>query len=222
MCNLYSLTKGQKAILDLSRAMRDTTGNLPPMPGIFPDRFGPVVRNTADGRELAMLRWGMPPPTFGAQMPVTNIRNLDSRHWKRWTDLPHRCLVPFTSFSEYDDTPNPATGKKDVVWFALDESRPLTFFAGLWTPWTGTRGTKKNPEEGEHQLYGFLTTEPNGIVKPVHGKAMPVILRTEEERDVWMDAPWDEARELQKPLPDEALVIVKRGTEKADGEELAV
>jgi hypothetical protein len=37
MCNLYSLTKGQKAIIDLARAMRDLTGNLPPMPAVFPN-----------------------------------------------------------------------------------------------------------------------------------------------------------------------------------------
>lgn len=36
MCNLYSMTKGQVAIRELARAMRDNTGNLPPLPGIFP------------------------------------------------------------------------------------------------------------------------------------------------------------------------------------------
>jgi putative SOS response-associated peptidase YedK len=61
MCNLYSLTKGQAAIIALTRAMRDRTGNLPPLPGIFPDYMAPVVRNAPDVvRELAMLRWGMP------------------------------------------------------------------------------------------------------------------------------------------------------------------
>ena len=59
MCNLYSLTKGQQAIRDLSRAFRDTTGNLPLLPGIFPDYFAPIVRNVPDGeRELMMARWG--------------------------------------------------------------------------------------------------------------------------------------------------------------------
>ena len=37
MCNLYSVTKGQQAIRELANPMRDTTGNLPPMPGVFPD-----------------------------------------------------------------------------------------------------------------------------------------------------------------------------------------
>ena len=44
MCNLYSLTKGQKAIIALARATNDRIGNLPPMPGTFPDYPAPMVR----------------------------------------------------------------------------------------------------------------------------------------------------------------------------------
>jgi putative SOS response-associated peptidase YedK len=100
-----------------------------------------VVRNAGAERELTMMRWGMPPlPKFGGP-PVTNIRNTSSPHWRGWLKPENRCLVPANSFSEYALEPNPVTKKKDVVWFALDESRPLFAFAGIWTEFRGDRGT---------------------------------------------------------------------------------
>ena len=97
------------------------------------------------------------------------------------------------------------------TWFALDDSRPLFFFAGIWRSWRGTRGTKANPVEGNHMLFAFLTTEPNKEVGEVHEKAMPVLLLTEEDRELWMTAPWESARELQKAAPDGTLKIVATG-----------
>ena len=45
-------------------AENDHTGNLPPTPGVFPNTVSPVVRNGPLGRELAMMRWGMPTPPW--------------------------------------------------------------------------------------------------------------------------------------------------------------
>src|SRR5665213_459194 len=175
ICNLYSVTKGQQAIRELAKAIMDRTGNLPPLPGIFPDYAAPIVRNQAEGRELTMARWGMPSPVFAlagrnSDSGVTNIRNVKSPHWRRWLGPEHRCVVPFTSFSENETMPD---GRKPPVWFAFDESRPLAFFAGIWTRWTSVRKVKEG--ETTNDLFGFLTTEPNKEVGAIHPKAMPVI-----------------------------------------------
>jgi len=109
-----------------------------------------------------MMRWGMPPPPNFGGPPVTNIRNTSSPHWRGWLKPENRCLVPFNSFAEYAPEPNPKT-KKDVVWFALNDDRPLFAFAGIWTEFKGDRGTKSKPVPGPHLVYGFLTTAPNAV-----------------------------------------------------------
>ena len=95
------------------------------------------------------------------------------------------------------------------MWFALGDGRPLAFFAGLRIEWTSVRKVKDG--ETMDELFGFLTTEANGVVAPVHPKAMPVILTEPDEWEAWLAAPWEEAQALQRPLPDDALGIVARG-----------
>jgi putative SOS response-associated peptidase YedK len=217
MCNLYSITKGPQAIRDFTRAMRGDVGNMPPLPGVFPDYFAPIVRNVEDGqRELTIARWGMPSPKSAVEgrnsgPGVTNVRNASSPHWRRWLGVESRCVVPFTSFVENELQPD---GSRPPVWFALDESRPLAFFAGIWTRWTSVRKVKEG--QTTNDLFAFLTTAPNALIAPIHPKAMPVILTTQDEVDEGLTAPTGEGLALQRPLPDDALRIVARGL-KEDG-----
>ena len=63
--------------------------------------------------------------------------------------------------------------------------------------------------------FWILTTDANAEVGAIHPKAMPVILRTDDEIETWMTAPAEEALKLQLPLPDGTLRVVMTG-EKED------
>jgi putative SOS response-associated peptidase YedK len=219
MCNLYSMTKAPAAIRELAKAMRDLTGNLEPLPAVFPNRIAPVVRVAPDGvRELLMMRWGFPPPAIPGSKPrnpyLTNVRKTESRYWQTYLKKPeHRCLVPVTSFAE----PGNNQGPKSVwTWFAQDETRPLMFFAGIWREWEADCGTKIVPDVGKHLVFCFLTTEASPDVAPIHPDATPVLLLDEDAGETWMKAPMEEALFLQRHPPAGALRIVAAG-EKSDG-----
>ena len=103
-------------------------------------------------------------------------------------------------------------GGRDLV--RVRRRPPLACFAGIWIRWTSVRKIKEG--EVTADLFGFLTTDPNAEVASVHPQAMPAILTTEEERELWLRAPWSEAFALQRPLPAGTLRVVLRG-EKQDG-----
>lgn len=236
MCNLYNITTNQEAIRDLSLWDWSSVGNLEPSLDVWPDYRAPIVRNVDGKRELAMVRWGLPssqkslldaaskradklrakgkPVDFDQLLKMepdggtTNVRNTKSVHWKRWLGVESRCVVPITSFAEPDPANKPEGGRTPNAWFAREESRPLMFFAGIWVPqWQSVRKVREGLTTND--LFAFLTTEPNAIVAPVHQKAMPVLLTDREEIKTWLTAPWEEAGRLQRPLPDDMLMIVE-------------
>lgn len=220
MCNLYSQTKSQDAMRQVfSTAMEpeeeliDASGNLAAQSGIWPDYSAPILQGAPkSGWRLTQARWGMPTPAAylagkRTDPGVTNIRNVGSAHWRRWLGVEHRCLVPFTSFSEIDS--RPGAPRNHPIWFALGEDRPLAFFAGLRTQWRSVRKLKEGEITAE--LFGFLTCAPNREVGAIHPKAMPVILTRPDEWRRWLTAPFQEALSLQRPLPDNSLKIVLEG-----------
>jgi putative SOS response-associated peptidase YedK len=181
MCNLYTwkMTAEEMRALKLHFQLIGTTWSQweerqrqrnEPVADVYPNRRAPVVV-LPDGEHVVRddMLWGFPPFKPGAGYG-TNFRSLKIKLWRDWLDREHRCIVPATAFAEPDR--NTPKGAVEWRWFERADKLPF-FFAGLWRPWTGDRGTKKMPDIGDHMLFSIMTTEPNGVVVPVHEKPCP-------------------------------------------------
>lgn len=209
MCNLYTLdhrTRRNWRQLFNVRPERDRTGNLDLPLEFYPGHSGVVVRRGEDGeREMVMMRWGFVLPQEGkAPKEVTNARAdkvATSPFWRQSFEQ-RRCLVPVTSFCEWTDKPDPKTGKKRKVWFGVKDVEVFAF-AGLWRQW---RGNYKG-ELVEWETYAFLTTEANEVVRPVHAKAMPVVL-TQEMFGQWIEGPSIGPATVTNLMENTTLVVI--------------
>jgi putative SOS response-associated peptidase YedK len=100
------------------------------------DRGNQETRRKARGQEQAGRFQGTAADGAGRRHDQHQKRE-EQTLWARWLGPEHRCVVPFNSFSEF----NKAEGGD--VWFALDDTRPLACFAGIWTDWTSVRKVKE-------------------------------------------------------------------------------
>jgi putative SOS response-associated peptidase YedK len=212
MCNRYRMSAKQAEVaracgFDLPY-MPDET--YPPPAEIFPKRPAYVVRDEAGQRTIDTMQWGFPHTITGAsgkriEKQVTNVRNYASPFWRSALKNPaQRCLVPFTSFSEYGAG---MKGDLPLYWFDVP-SRPVACFAGVW----------RRGENGP--LYAFLTCGYSGtddldvekaaaaahIVGRVHSKATPVILHP-EDYDRWLRAPIEDVLPLATPYPSQLMRV---------------
>ncbi len=192
MCNHYRNL--EKEIRDWAAIERAIVADIAEASeDVWPRRKGAVMRMVDGQRQIDALQWGVPLKMKGKRpgttvtKRITNVRNLDSNFWRSMLTTPaNRCLVPFTQFAE----PKPNAGREEC-WFTVTEAS-VSAFAGIW------RETEEGP------AYAFLTCPPNPLVKPIHPKAMPVILHP-EDYGRWLDG--NDAAEFQEPFPSQLMAV---------------
>ena len=104
--------------------------------------------------------------------------------------------MPVTSFAEWTVEPDPATGRKQKVWFARADGEPFVC-AGVVRP----------TAPGELDPFAFLTCEPNALIGAVHPKAMSVILASDGAADAWLAG--TPAEPLACPCAEDHLAVVE-------------
>lgn len=113
--------------------------------------------------------------SFETKFPMFNAR-VDTMHERKlWSDLltrGQRCIFPVDSFYEW-----PVKGQPPVEIFV--KGREPCALAGLWSRWF---------DAGRAQ-YSFtvFTTAANDFMRPIHEKAMPVILGSMDEQHAWLE-----------------------------------
>ena len=77
----------------------------------------------------------------------------------------------------------------------------------------------KTPAGRRARTVRLLTCEANSVVKPIHPKAMSIILTEPEEIELRLTADWKDAKALQRPFPAEAMALLPVGQQTEAGQQ---
>ncbi|HOX34574.1 MAG TPA: SOS response-associated peptidase [Methanoregulaceae archaeon] len=166
---------------------------------IAPGTENPVVIREQGGNRLRMMEWGLVPYRLSGN-PSTprpiNARAESLAEKPVFAGLlaSNRCIVPANGFYEWKKD-----GGSRKPQFIHIRDKALFGIAGLCDRWQDASGKMV-------ATYTIITTEPNGLVRPLHNR-MPAILRREDEQRWLSPSPpaAGELRELLAPYPAEEM-----------------
>jgi len=190
MCGRYVLAQSYEALKNRYNLVN--SGALPfkqtPRYNIAPSQMSAVVTSdNGSGNKLQSMKWGLIPhwaKDASIGFKLINARSETVREKPSFRDAfkKKRCLVPVTGFYEWQKQEEGKIKQPFYITASTngnDNGESEIFsFAGLWSVW-------KDPNGEEILSYNILTTEPNGLMEPIH-KRMPVILRKDDESK-WLD-----------------------------------
>ena len=197
MCGRYKVTTPTGVIIE-NFQIRQGRPNLEARYNIAPTQIAPIVRQTPNGRQLAMMRWGLIPSwAKDSKIAFSTINaRAETVHEKPvFRDaLKHRrCLVVADGYYEWKTE----KGGKQPYLFACKDDQPMAF-AGLWERW------ERGPEPVDS--FTIIVTESNVLTQQIHDR-MPVILAP-ERYDTWLSADAAEATALLRPCAEDLLSML--------------
>ena len=169
MCGRFALSKSDR--IDWAQFGVKRGPMLPPHWNLGPGRAIAAVRDTGEGAEVAMLRWGLIPfwasdPAIGGRMANARAESAPEKPAFRAAFRARRCLIPADGFYEWQVV---AGISKKQPWFVQRMDGGVFALAGLWETWSPKAGTDVI------ESCTILTTEPNALMAPIHSR-MPVII----------------------------------------------
>jgi putative SOS response-associated peptidase YedK len=205
MCGRFTLRSSGEAVAEAF--------GLPEVPDLLP-RFNiapgqPVAvvrqKQQAQGRELALLRWGLVPawaddPSLGHRLANARSETAATKPSFHRAFRSRRCLVVADGFYEWQR----AGGRKQPYFVGLQGDRPFGL-AGLWERWD------KHGEPVESCT--ILTTDANELMRPIHER-MPVIVPP-DQYGLWLDPRFEDTKKLAKllrPFPAEGMLAYRVST----------
>jgi putative SOS response-associated peptidase YedK len=195
MCGRFTLTKDKEEIAErfeihIDPAMFSKTYNAAPSQTL------PIITNTAP-EQVSFHKWGLIPhwakdEKIGNKLINARGETLTEKPSFRDAAEKRRCLVITDGFYEWQ-----RSGSKKQPYRITLADESLFTFAGLWESWSAPYGR-------DVRTFTIITTEPNGLMKPIH-KRMPVMLTPENER-VWIsDEPLEKVLHLLKPYDEKEM-----------------
>lgn len=191
MCAIFQLADGDEEDLHaICEAVTRKCGDGSVQECIGHDIYpgGTAIVSGGPGR-AARMRWGF--PLQGTPRPVFNARaeSLEERPLFR-AALRHRCLVPATSFYEFD--------RGHRRYRVALPARRFFYLAGLWAPFHGADGRPGF-------CFTIVTTPPNRAIGAFHDR-MPAIL-TPQTAPIWLQAGAG-SLEVLRPLEEDTDVAL--------------
>lgn len=193
MCTRYTITDPADAIRDLF-GVTAPLPNWPPNYNVAPTHVMPIIRANHEGREIALLGWGLVPffskdGTF--KFNTFNARSEELREKPTYREpfRKRRCVVPATGYIEFTGP----RGDKVAHYFTRTDGRPMAL-GGLWDRWVNADKSEKK------ETFTIVTTAPSVFAAQFHDR-MPLVLEP-EELDAWLNGTPDDAASLMKPARD--------------------